>query len=63
LNWAMDDWAKLEKMRHWLVPKRWGIKLARVYGYVGKYMASAEYKLAAQGTMLEAMGVKPELVN
>jgi hypothetical protein len=36
-------------MRHWLVPKGWGRRLAFAYGYVGKYMASPEYKRLMNG--------------
>jgi transcriptional regulator with XRE-family HTH domain len=48
-TWPMADWEKLEKMRHWLVPRGWGRRLACAYGYVGKYLASHEYKRLMNG--------------
>ncbi|MGA2859196.1 MAG: helix-turn-helix transcriptional regulator [Candidatus Sulfotelmatobacter sp.] len=49
LGWALEDWEQLEKLRHWLVPKGWGRQMARIFGYVGAYMASPQYKRLLAG--------------
>jgi transcriptional regulator with XRE-family HTH domain len=49
LGWALEDWEKLEKLRHWIVPKGWGQQMARIFGYVGAYIASPQYKRLLAG--------------
>src|SRR6266576_1747129 len=46
---ALGDWEKLEKLRHWIVPSGWGRQIARIFGYVGAYMASPQYKRLLAG--------------